>query len=153
MFHEISHPALFGYLNDYDNPHVAVRNDHDWGCPFQSQSKLFGNVGKSSTVTYPPVVKHGWLEDTLFTGDSPIETTIHRGFKIATFEYRSQCDRSTGMTTPLPVCGKMVEGMQFYVTIVMEDPYPKVWGRALLGPWLSSAHVRPQQLFGGSMDL
>ena len=28
------------------------------------------------------------MEDTLFIGDSPIKTSIHRGFSIAIFDYR-----------------------------------------------------------------
>ena len=38
--------------------------------------------------TYPPEIKRGWLENTLFTGDFPIEALISSGCPIATFDYR-----------------------------------------------------------------
>jgi len=40
---------------------------------------------------YPPVIKHGLLENTLFVGDFPIEPPIFSGFPIATFDYRRVC--------------------------------------------------------------
>ena len=30
--------------------------------------------------TYPPVIKHGWLENGPFISDFPNKTSIHRGF-------------------------------------------------------------------------
>jgi len=36
--------------------------------------------------TYPPVSSNMAMENTLFIGDLPIETTISSGFLIATFD-------------------------------------------------------------------
>ena len=41
------------------------------------------------------MVKHGWLENTLFTGGFPIETPISNGFPIATCDYRRVNHRTT----------------------------------------------------------
>ena len=38
--------------------------------------------------SYPPVIKHGVLENGPFINDFPIQTSIHRVFSIAMFEYR-----------------------------------------------------------------
>ena len=38
--------------------------------------------------SYPLVIKHGWLENTLFLGDFPMNTSIYRGFSIAMFDYQ-----------------------------------------------------------------
>ena len=55
-----------------------------------------GWAGKAGTVeqsiltfygvkTYPPVVKHGWLENEPLSSDFPIQIPIFRGFSIAMF--------------------------------------------------------------------
>ena len=43
--------------------------------------EIYGDLWDSAT--YPPVIKHGWLENEPFIGDLPIKTSIHRGFSIA----------------------------------------------------------------------
>ena len=37
---------------------------------------------------YPPVIKHGLLENGPFIGDFPIKTSIPRGFSTAMFDYQ-----------------------------------------------------------------
>ena len=37
---------------------------------------------------YPLVIKHGVLENGSFVNDFPINTSIHRGFSIAMFDYQ-----------------------------------------------------------------
>ena len=40
---------------------------------------------------YTPVIKNGWLENGPLIGDFRNKTSIHRGFSIATFDYRRLC--------------------------------------------------------------
>ena len=43
---------------------------------------------ETSTYRYPPVIKHGLLENGPFMGDFPIKTSIHIGLSIAMFDYQ-----------------------------------------------------------------
>ena len=38
--------------------------------------------------TYPPVIKHGWLENGQFIGDFPNKTSVDKGFSVAMFDYQ-----------------------------------------------------------------
>ena len=40
------------------------------------------------SIQYHPVTKHGVLENALFIGGFPNETSISRGFSIAIFDYQ-----------------------------------------------------------------
>ena len=48
-------------------------------------SDITGNLAFS---VYPPVIKHGFLENPSLTNHVPIETSIYSGFSIDAFDYR-----------------------------------------------------------------
>ena len=51
---------------------------------------------KTSVYMYPPVIKHGVLENGPFIGDLPIETSIYRELSIAMFDYQRVLQISLG---------------------------------------------------------
>ena len=66
-------------------------NDHaDGHClfPFTERNKKIWNIHHPGLYVYPPVIKHGWLENPVWMevliGNSP----INRPFSIAMFDYR-----------------------------------------------------------------
>ena len=44
--------------------------------------------GSPVEMGYPPVIKHGVLENGPFISDLPIKTSMHRGFSVAMFDYQ-----------------------------------------------------------------
>ena len=45
-------------------------------------------IGTRDHGDYPPVIKHGVLENGPLISAFPIKTSIHRGFSIAVFDYQ-----------------------------------------------------------------
>ena len=45
-------------------------------------------VGVPQVIIYPPVIKHGCLENGPFKGDFPVKTSIYTGISFAMFDYQ-----------------------------------------------------------------
>ena len=48
----------------------------------------YGLCLPNETAKHHLVIKHAWLENGLLISDFPHETSIHRGFSIAMFDYQ-----------------------------------------------------------------
>ena len=80
-------------------PSTSLDCSQKWHClenrgytpKIDAVSRCHGNVLMKNMALiakgHPLVVKHGLLENTLFKGEFPIETSILRGSPIATFDY------------------------------------------------------------------
>ena len=67
----------------FSNPGIALLQ----ACGMQCHFKLWTYVDILCPNIYLQVITHGVLENGPFAGDFPINTSIHRGFSVAIFDY------------------------------------------------------------------
>ena len=67
-----------------DHPNMSMPKPHQ---PKQSETAK-NMLFPMKYMNYPPVIQHGLLENGPLLDDCPIETSIHREFYIAMFDYQ-----------------------------------------------------------------